>query len=236
MSLLAELQRRNVIRMAGLYLVVAWLVVQVAGTVLPMFGAPAWLPRSIVVLLAIGFVPALVFSWIYEFTPQGLKRDAEVTPAQSIASTTGRRIDRLIIAGLVAVVALFAADRFWLGEGDEGKPGSEYSSGTESVATSATSRPELYSDPGFPTAASSPPAQKSIAVLAFSNLSEDAGNEHFADGISEELLNVLAKVPQLKVAARTSAFHFKGKDTPIPEVARQLGVAYVLEGSVRKAG
>ena len=82
----------------------------------------------------------------------------------------------------------------------------------------------------------SPPAQKSIAVLAFSNLSEDAGNEHFADGISEELLNVLAKVPQLKVAARTSAFHFKGKDTPIPEVARQLGVAYVLEGSVRKAG
>ena len=236
MSLLAELQRRNVIRMAGLYLVVAWLVVQVAGTVLPMFGAPAWLPRSIVVLLAIGFVPALVFSWIYEFTPQGLKRDAEVTPAQSIASTTGRRIDRLIIAGLVAVVALFAADRFWLGEGDEGKPGSEYSSGTESVATSATSRPELYSDPGFPTAASSPAAQKSIAVLAFANLSEDAGNEHFADGISEELLNVLAKVPQLKVAARTSAFHFKGKDTPIPEVARQLGVAYVLEGSVRKAG
>ena len=84
--------------------------------------------------------------------------------------------------------------------------------------------------------ASSPPAQKSIAVLAFANLSEDAGNEHFADGISEELLNVLAKVPQLKVAARTSAFHFKGKDTPIPEVARQLGVAYVVEGSVRKAG
>jgi TolB-like protein len=232
-SLLAELQRRNVIRMAGLYLVVAWLVVQVAGTVLPMFGAPAWLPRSIVVLLAIGFVPALVFSWIYEFTPEGLKRDAEVTPAQSIASTTGRRMDRLIIAGLVAVVALFAADRFWLGTGQQ--------SGNAPTATVATAPPAM--DAGgqpqtvpAPAAASSPPAQKSIAVLAFSNLSEDAGNEHFADGISEELLNVLAKVPELKVAARTSAFHFKGKDTPIPEVARQLGVAYVVEGSVRKAG
>ena len=236
MSVLAELQRRNVIRMAGLYLVGAWLVVQVAETLLPIFGTPAWVLKTLVVLLAIGFVPALVFSWLFELTPEGLKRDAEVTPAQSSASTTGRRMDRLIIAGLVAVVALFAADRFWLGQGEQGKPGSEYSSGTEPVATSPESRPELYSDPGFPSAASAPPAQKSIAVLAFSNLSEDAGNEHFADGISEELLNVLAKVPDLKVAARTSAFHFKGKDTPIPEVARQLGVAYVVEGSVRKAG
>ena len=141
MSVLAELQRRNVIRMAGLYLVGAWLVVQVAETLLPIFGTPAWVLKTLVVLLAIGFVPALVFSWLFELTPEGLKRDAEVTPAQSSASTTGWRMDRLIIAGLVAVVALFAADRFWLGQGEQGKPGSEYSSGTEPVATSAESRP-----------------------------------------------------------------------------------------------
>src|SRR5580765_8194355 len=113
MSLFTELKRRNVIRMAGLYLVGAWLIVQIAGTVLPMFGAPAWLPRSIVVLLALGFVPALVFSWVYELTPEGVKRDAEVPPEQSIGTQTGRRMDRLIIIGLLAVVVLVAADRFW---------------------------------------------------------------------------------------------------------------------------
>jgi hypothetical protein len=100
MSIVAELRRRNVIRMAALHVVGAWLIVQVSGTVLPMFGAPDWLPRSIVVLLAIGFVPALVFSWLYELTPEGLKRDAEVSPEQSIASHTGRRMDRLIVVGL----------------------------------------------------------------------------------------------------------------------------------------
>src|SRR6187551_3630442 len=112
-SFFAELKRRNVIRMAGLYLVGAWLIVQVASTVFPMFGTPEWLPRSIVVLLALGFVPALVFSWVYELTPEGLKRDADVTPEQSIASRTGKRMDRLTLIGLVAVVALVAADRYW---------------------------------------------------------------------------------------------------------------------------
>src|SRR5437867_5435288 len=99
-NLFAELKRRNVARIAGLYLVGAWLLVQVAGTVLPMFGAPEWLPRSIVVLLAIGFVPALVFSWVFELTPQGLRRDDEVPPEQSIAPQTGRRMDRIIIVVL----------------------------------------------------------------------------------------------------------------------------------------
>src|ERR1043165_5396421 len=92
----AELKRRNVVRMAGLYLVGAWLLVQVAGTILPMFGAPDWLPRTIVVLLAIGFIPALVFSWAFELTPAGLKRDAEVAPEESIAPQTARRMDRMI--------------------------------------------------------------------------------------------------------------------------------------------
>ena len=113
-SFLTELRRRNVIRMAGLYLVGAWLVVQVAGTVLPMFGAPAWLPRSVVLLVAIGFLPALVFAWVYELTSEGLKRDEEVPPEHSIAPQTGRRMDRMIIAVLGLALVYFAFDKFVL--------------------------------------------------------------------------------------------------------------------------
>src|SRR3989440_11761222 len=113
-NLFAELKRRNVIRFAGLYLVGSWLLVQVASTVLPMFGAPEWLPRSIVILLAIAFVPALTFSWVFELTPQGLKRDEDVPPEQSIAPQTARRMDRTIIAVLVLALAYFAFDKFVL--------------------------------------------------------------------------------------------------------------------------
>jgi adenylate cyclase len=110
----SELKRRNVVRMAGLYLVGAWLLTQVASTVLPMFGAPDWLPRSIVMLLAIGFIPALIFSWVFELTPQGLKRDEDVRPEESIAPQTARRMDRMIIAVLVLALAYFAVDKFVL--------------------------------------------------------------------------------------------------------------------------
>src|SRR6188472_2176222 len=109
-----ELKRRNVIRMAGLYLVGAWLIVQVASTVLPMFGAPDWLPRTIVILLAIAFLPALIFSWIFEVTPEGLKRDADVPPEKSIAPQTARRMDRMIIAVLLLAVGYLAFDKFVL--------------------------------------------------------------------------------------------------------------------------
>src|SRR5450755_1809147 len=113
-SFFAELKRRNVVRMAGLYLVGAWLLTQVASTVLPMFGAPDWLPRSIVILLAIGFLPALIFSWVFELTPEGLKRDEDVAPEQSIAPQTARRMNRMIIAVLVLAVGYFAVDKFVL--------------------------------------------------------------------------------------------------------------------------
>ena len=113
MSFIAELRRRNVIRMAGLYLITAWLLVQIAETLLPIFDTPGWVLKALVVLVALGFIPALVFSWVFELTPEGLKRDAEVTPAQSIAPQTAKRMDRLILLGLAAVVAVVAADRFW---------------------------------------------------------------------------------------------------------------------------
>jgi adenylate cyclase len=211
----SELKRRNVVRMAGLYLVAAWLIVQVASTVLPMFGAPEWLPRSLVILLIIGFVPALVFSWAFELTPQGLKREQEVPPEQSITPRTGRRIDRLIIAVLVLALAYFAFDKFVL---------------TPRREVALQIRP---SQPNEQRAASYP---NSVAVLAFDNLSDDKGSEYFSDGISEELLTVLQKIPGLHVAARTSAFSFKGKNATAQEIGQKLGVAHLVEGSVRKAG
>ena len=200
--------------MAGLYLVGAWLVVQVAGTVLPMFGAPEWLPRTIVVLLAIGFVPAVIFSWVFELTPQGLKRDEDVAPEQSITPQTGRRMDRMIIVVLVLALGYFAFDKFVL----------------------APRREAALVASAVPNESKSIINAKSIAVLPFVNMSEDKANEYFSDGISEELLNLLAKIPQLQVTARTSSFSFKGKEIGIPEIARTLHVAHVLEGSVRKAG
>ena len=114
MSFLVELRRRNVIRMAGLYLVAAWLVTQVAGTLLPMFDAPAWIARAVVIALAIGFLPALVFAWVFELTPQGLKRDADVPAAESIAPRTARRMDRAIIVVLLLALGYFAFDKFVL--------------------------------------------------------------------------------------------------------------------------
>ena len=209
----AELKRRNVVRMAGLYLVGAWLLTQVASTVLPMFGAPDWLPRSIVILLAIGFIPALIFSWAFELTPEGLKRDAQVAPEQSIAPQTARRMDRMIIAVLVLALGYFAVDKFVLGPRRE-----------KSMAQMPA--PESNAAPN----------EKSVAVLAFANLSDDKGSEYFSDGISEELLTVLQKIPGLHVAARTSAFSFKGKNATAQEIGQKLGVAYLVEGSVRKAG
>jgi TolB-like protein/Flp pilus assembly protein TadD len=209
----AELKRRNVVRMAGLYLVGAWLLTQVASTVLPMFGAPDWLPRSIVILLAIGFIPALIFSWVFEMTAQGLKRDEDVPPGQSIAPQTARRMDRMIIAVLVLALAYFAVDKFVLNPHRE-------------KSTAKMPPPE----------SSAAPNEKSVAVLAFANLSDDKGSEYFSDGISEELLTVLQKIPGLHVAARTSAFSFKGKNATAQAIGQKLGVVHLVEGSVRKAG
>jgi len=203
----AELKRRNVVRMAGLYLVGAWLLTQVASTVLPMFGTPDWLPRSIVILLAIGFLPALIFSWIFEVTPEGLKRDADVPPEKSIAPQTARRMDRMIIAVLLLALGYFAFDKFVL---------------TQHRPTASTLR--------------NAPNENSVAVLAFANLSDDKGSEYFSDGISEELLTVLQKIPGLHVAARTSAFSFKGKSATAQEIGEKLGVTHLVDGSVRKSG
>src|SRR6266704_1930223 len=202
----SELKRRNVVRMAGLYLVGAWLLGQVASTVLPMFGAPEWLPRSIVILLALGFVPALIFSWVFEMTAQGLKRDEDVRPEESIAPQTARRMDRVIIVVLALALAYFVFDKFVLA-------------------------PRRVAGPhDFPAAASA----KSIAVLPFDNLRHDKSNGYFAEGIQDEILTRLSKIAALKVISRTSTRKYKSAPDNLREIGNQLGVANFLEGSVQK--
>ena len=225
MSLIAELKRRNVIRMAGLYGVGAWLIVQVSGTVLPMFGAPDWLPRSIVILIAIGFVPTLIFSWVFELTPDGIKRDAEVKPQESIAPQTARRMDRMIIVVLVLALGYFGFDKFVL------EPRRE--AAMLAASTNSAQRNAATADS---SGAHAIPTDHSIAVLPFLNMSSDKEQDYFSDGLSEELLNQLAQIPQLRVIARTSSFSFKGKEVDVATIARTLNVANILEGSVRKSG
>ncbi len=216
MNFISELKRRNVIRMAGLYLVGAWLLTQVAGTVLPMFGAPGWIARSIVVLLALGFIPAMAFAWIFELTPDGLKRDAEVTPNESIAPQTARRMERLIIAMFALALIFFGFDKFVLA------PKREATLVSNAVQASKNAKPAI--------------SNNSIAVMPFVNMSSDKEQEYFSDGMTEEILNALANVPNLAVTARTSVFSLKGQNKDVREIGKLLGVAFVLEGSVRKAG
>jgi len=204
--------------MAGLYLVGAWLLVQVAGTVLPMFGAPDWIGRSVVLLLALGLVPALVFAWVFELTPEGIKRDAEVDPRQSIAPQTAQRMNQAIFALLLLALGYFGLDKFVLAPRRE---------------AALVARSSVHSATGAVAAKHSP---RSIAVLPFVNMSADPDNVYFSDGLSEEILNSLARIDGMQVVGRTSSFQFKGKNEDLRVIGEKLGVAQVLEGSVRREG
>ena len=213
-SFLTELKRRNVVRMAGLYLVGAWLLVQVAGTLLPVFDAPAWVMKTLVGLLAAGLVPALIFSWAFELTPAGLKRDEDVRPEESIAPQTARRMNRMIITVLVLALGYFVFDKFVLTPKREA---------AKSHTAPAPNEPQPAVN------------AKSIAVLPFENLSDDKNAAYFADGIQDEILTKLASIADLKVISRTSTAKYKSKPEDLKTVSQQLGVANVLEGSVQRA-
>jgi TolB-like protein/Flp pilus assembly protein TadD len=224
MSLYHELKRRNVFRVAIAYLALAWLVTEVSGTLFPAFGIPDWGVRFVVIVFALGFVPALIVSWVYELTPEGLKREKDVVRDASIIHLTAKRLDVFTIGLIVVALAFILADRLWLSPGR-----AEQLVAPAEVVTSRVQTAE-------PEATESQYPPNSIAVLPFVNMSDDPGNEYFSDGISEELLNLLAKIPELQVIARTSSFSFKGKGVRISDVARELNVGHVLEGSVRKVG
>ena len=210
MSFFVELKRRNVFRVGIAYLIGSWLLAQIADLLIDNIGAPDWVMKTLFVVLALGFPLSLFFAWVFEMTPDGVKRESEIDRSQSITNVTGRKLDRSIIFVLILALGYFAWDKF--------------SAQTQTVT------------PVEPTIVEETAIDKSIAVLPFVNMSADADNEYFSDGLSEELLNLLAKVDGLKVAARTSSFKFKKSEADIGEIGKQLNVATVLEGSVRRSG
>ena len=208
-KLFDELKRRNVFRVVIAYLVASWLVIQVADIVLDAILAPAWVMQVFLLVVALGFPCVLIISWAYELTPEGLKRESEVDRTQSITPDTGRKLNLITIGLLIAVLVVVGAERTLLPKNAAEVP-------AEFAAEADT--------------------DKSIAVLAFEDLSADGDQAYFAEGLSEELLNVLAKVPDLKVAGRTSSFAFKGQNKDLREIGELLNVAHILEGSIRKSG
>ena len=221
MSFFQELQRRNVFKVTIAYIVVAWLVAQVLQLIFESFGTPDWVMKTVLVLMAAGMAFAVFFAWAFEMTPEGLKREHEIDRSESIAPQTGKKLNNLIIAVMALALGYFAYDKFMLStDRDAALVEATTQAVTEQVDSEAV---DSVSD-------------NSIAVLPFVNMSSDVEQEYFSDGLSEELLNLLAKIPELNVASRSSAFQFKGEKFDLKEVAKKLDVDHVLEGSVRKAG
>ena len=215
---LAELKRRNVIRVAGLYLAGAWLLVQVTGTVLPFFNAPLSNARTLTIVLAVGFIPALVLAWVFEWTAKGLERDSSREDVVSGEPRSGKGFDRLIMVVLALAIGYFAFDKFVLAP-------------QRQAVVAHEARREGRSD-----AIKDSFGERSIAVLPFVDMSAAHDQAYLSDGIAEELLNLLARVPQLRVISRSSAFAFRERKDAIPVIARKLDVGYILDGSIRKAG
>jgi TolB-like protein/Tfp pilus assembly protein PilF len=210
-NLFSELKRRNVVRVAIAYAVVGWLIIEAIDTIAPRLGMPEWVPTFFIVVVLVGLPVVLLFSWAYEVTPEGVKKTEEIDKSISITHSTGRKLDRVIIAALALAVVFLVYDRF---ADDPPTP----------AMTAETTAPAVES------------SEVSLAVLPFINMSSDTEQEYFSDGITEELLNTLAKVPGLMVAARTSVFSYKGQSKDVREIGRELGVTSIVEGSVRKAG
>jgi TolB-like protein/Flp pilus assembly protein TadD len=221
MSIFQELKRRNVFRVAGAYAVTGWLIIEVAATLEDTLYLPGWVDTVIAVSLLLGFPIVLFLAWAFELTPEGLVRDEEVPEDAPSRNQAKGRLNLLIILVLTLALGYFVTDRFFL---DRSPAVDRDVASRDSVSDSETSGPAQ--------------GDLSIAVLPFVNLSPDPDQAYFADGLTEELLNLLARMDSLKVSARTSSFYYKDKldEIPLTEIARQLGVAHLLEGSVRRSG
>jgi TolB-like protein/predicted Zn-dependent protease len=207
MSLFEELKRRNVFRVGIAYLLLGWAVLQGADFLLDLVGAPDWVIRTLAVIGLVGFPFALFFAWAFELTPEGIKREHEVDRNASIAPNTGRKLNGVIIGLLLVIIVLMGVERVFYARGGS-------ADGEDAAA-------------GLP---------KTIAVLPFADLSQEQDQGWFADGLAEEILNALVRVPDLQVTARTASFAYKGSDKAFSEIAAELGVAHILEGSVRSSG
>ncbi len=219
-----ELKRRNVVRVGIAYIVVGWIVFQIGEVMFPTFGTPDWVFKTIILVIAVGFPFALIFAWAFELTPEGVKKTRDVDIAASVTAAPGRKLDFMIIAALVVALGYFV----WERQVPTDSPAHRPDSVAESVTTVAASESAESVEEEAP--------KRSIAVIPFVNMSSDKEQEWFADGLTEEILNSLARTPDLLVAARTSSFTFKGSNADIPTIAKALGVEHILEGSVRRSG
>ncbi len=232
MSLFSELKRRNVFRVGIAYALGAWVLLQGADFALDVAGAPDWIIRALVILAGIGLPAVLIFSWIFEMTPEGLKKESQLDRSQSIAPQTGHKLDRVIIAFLVVAVGVLLADRFT----ERSAPGN-----TEQVALpapQASVEVTASNDSNSATVTGSEPAidRQSVAVLPFAFRSTNPEDEFFAEGMHDDLLTQLAKIGSLKVISRTSVMEYKDTTKKIPEIAGELGVATIVEGGVQRSG
>ncbi len=227
MSFFQELKRRNVVRVGIAYVLMGWLLLQGADFGLDLIDAPNWVIQSFALLVVMGLPIALFLAWAFELTPEGVKRESEVDRSSSVTHKTGRKLDFAIIAFLALTIILMAVERLHFADGKSGseRPVSEQQETSDgSIAKIGSPTPE-------------PPAllanTKSIAVLPFADMSQAKDQQWFADGLAEEILNALVKVPDLSVSARTSSFQYRGSSLSIAQVAQELGVAHILEGSIR---
>lgn len=220
MSLISELKRRNVIRAALFYLAGSWLLIQVAETIFPLFGFPDAAVRMVVTISAIGFLPAMMVSWAFEWTPEGLKKDEGKAGGRPALSIHAKAWDRVIIVVLALALGLFAFDRFVLAPQREADL---FESATQAGVEMEKARASTVPD-------------ESVAVLPFINLSGNPGNEYLSDGLANTLMHMLTQLADLKVAARISSFAFKGKNVDVREIGKALSVAHVLEGTVQTQG
>ena len=221
MSFFEELKRRNVFRVGIAYAVSAWILLQIVDLVLENIAAPEWVMQVFMLAVAIGFPLALLFAWAFEMTPEGIKLEKDVDRSTSITKQTGQKMNRGIIIALAIAVVLLLIDRFRPEAVEAPDPATAVT--TQAVDSFLTEEPVPETD------------EKSIAVLPFVDMSPDGDQAYFADGISEEILNVLVKTHSLKVAGRTSSFQFRGRNEDLRVIGDQLGVEHILEGSIRKA-
>lgn len=229
MSFFEELKRRNVIRVGIAYGVASWLLLQLADVLIDLLGLSEVAGKYIVLVMVIGFIPALIFAWAFEVTPEGVKREKDVDRSQSIAPQTGKKLDRIIFGVLTVALGYFIYESRFSPE----KTGAEPATSAQNVSAGTSSAHSASSPQSASTVASN---DNSIAVLPFANRSRLDDDEFFTDGIHDDLLTQLAKISGLKVISRTSVMKFKDTQLTIPEIAKELGVSTILEGGIQRAG
>ena len=225
MSLLNELKRRNVLRVGAAYIVGAWLLIQVTETVFPLFGFDDTPARIVVIMLAIAFVPTLIFAWVFELTPEGLKKDSEVDRSQSTTAHTGKKLDRMIMVVLALALGYFAFDKFVLDPQRDAVVREQVAEQVEDARKEGRTAALIESR-----------GDKSIAVLPFDNRSNREEDQFFTDGIHDDLLTTIAKIGSMKVISRTSVMEYKDTIKKLPQIAKELGVANILEGGIQRSG